>query len=121
MMEVSKVFGTAPYLPDDFRMGKILSTKIDTYSFGVVMYEMVTNLKVYDNTRNCKHLKDHVKTTVESKNIPKGFIDGSIPLDMNIIQFLIQIGNTCVVDRADQRPEMSTILDFFHTFCLNRL
>jgi serine/threonine protein kinase len=35
-MKVSKVHGTRPYLPDEFLRGKQMSTKVDTYSFGIV-------------------------------------------------------------------------------------
>jgi len=35
-ISVSHVIGTKPYLPDEFLRGKKLSTKVDTYSFGVV-------------------------------------------------------------------------------------
>lgn len=34
--DVSHVCGTKPYLPEDFCKSKKLSTKVDTYSFGVV-------------------------------------------------------------------------------------
>lgn len=34
--DVSRVCGTKPYLPADFIRNKKLSTKVDTYSFGVV-------------------------------------------------------------------------------------
>lgn len=33
---VKVVHGTMPYLPDEFLRGKKFSTKVDTYSFGVV-------------------------------------------------------------------------------------
>ena len=35
-VKVSKVHGTRPYLPDEFLRAKKFSTKVDTYSFGVV-------------------------------------------------------------------------------------
>jgi len=34
--DVSRVCGTKPYLPEDFCLNKKLSTKVDTYSFGMV-------------------------------------------------------------------------------------
>ena len=36
-VKVSRVHGTRPYLPDEFLRGKKFSTKVDTYSFGVVI------------------------------------------------------------------------------------
>lgn len=118
-MEISKVFGTEPYLPDDFKLNRILTTKVDTYSFGVVMYEMVTNAKVYDKDRKHRHLKDHVKATLHSNPIPKGLIDESIPNDQNIIKFLLQIGSNCLAKRSEDRPEMVQILNLFDTFSIN--
>lgn len=35
-IKVSHVRGTEPYLPEEFLRSKQLSTKVDTYSFGVV-------------------------------------------------------------------------------------
>lgn len=35
-VKVSHVHGTRPYLPDEFLRGNKFSTKVDTYSFGVV-------------------------------------------------------------------------------------
>lgn len=118
-MELSKVFGTEPYLPDDFKLNRILTTKVDTYSFGIVMYEMVTNAKVYDKDREQKHLKDYVRTTLHSDTIPKDFIDESIPIDLDVIRFLLQIGSNCVAKKAEDRPEMVQILNLFDTFSIN--
>lgn len=35
-VKVSRVHGTRPYLPDEFLRGKKFSTKVDTFSFGIV-------------------------------------------------------------------------------------
>lgn len=35
-IKVSRVHGTRPYLPDEFLRGKKFSTKVDTFSFGIV-------------------------------------------------------------------------------------
>lgn len=43
-VDVTHVYGTKPYLPDEFLRGKKFSTKVDTYSFGVVC--MLINFKV---------------------------------------------------------------------------
>lgn len=44
-VQVSHVTGTAPYLPYEFVKNKKLSTKVDTYSFGMVC--IVIYLEVY--------------------------------------------------------------------------
>ncbi|KAK9753166.1 Protein tyrosine and serine/threonine kinase [Popillia japonica] len=57
---VSRIHGTRPYLPDEFLRGGKLSTKVDTYSFGVVLFELATGLRAYSERRKYKFLKDHV-------------------------------------------------------------
>lgn len=37
-VKVSKVHGTRPYLPVELLRGRKFSTKVDTYSFGVVSF-----------------------------------------------------------------------------------
>lgn len=49
-MEVSRVYGTRPYLPREFLVDRTLSTKVDTYSFGIVLLELATGLKAYDKS-----------------------------------------------------------------------
>lgn len=39
-VEISRVYGTRPYLPLEFISNRCLSTKIDTFSFGIVLYEV---------------------------------------------------------------------------------
>ncbi|KOX69995.1 Serine/threonine-protein kinase pelle [Melipona quadrifasciata] len=50
-MKVSKIHGTRPYLPEEFLHGRKLSTKIDTYSYGIVLFELATGLSAYDESR----------------------------------------------------------------------
>lgn len=57
-MEVSRVYGTRPYLPIEFLLDRQLSTKVDTFSFGVVLLELATGLRAHDNSY--KFLSRHV-------------------------------------------------------------
>lgn len=41
-VKVSRVHGTRPYLPDEFLRLKKFSTKVDTYSFGVVISQNIS-------------------------------------------------------------------------------
>lgn len=51
-LEVSRVFGTRPYLPQEFLKHSLLSTRVDVFSFGVVLFELATGFKAYDKMRN---------------------------------------------------------------------
>lgn len=41
-MEVSRIVGTCHYLPVDYIKNKILSPKVDVYSYGIVLYEIAS-------------------------------------------------------------------------------
>lgn len=49
--QVSRVHGTKPYLPADYLRSKKLSVKVDTYSYGIVLFELCTGLRAYDEKR----------------------------------------------------------------------
>lgn len=55
-VKVSRVHGTRPYLPDEYLRSKKLSTKVDTYSFGIVLFELATGLRAYEEQRQKKFL-----------------------------------------------------------------
>jgi len=55
-VKVSRVHGTRPYLPDEYLRSKKLSTKVDTFSFGTMLYEVTTGQRVYEESRPKKFL-----------------------------------------------------------------
>jgi len=67
VMKVSSVFGTRPYLPIEFLASKKLSTKVDTFSFGILLLELITGLRAYDPHRKPEFLINYV-TSEMSKN-----------------------------------------------------
>lgn len=69
-MEVSRVYGTKPYLPAEFLLYKILSIKVDSYSFGIVLFELATGLRAYDN-RSYKYLISHIRSHTQAGNVVK--------------------------------------------------
>ncbi|KAF5296322.1 hypothetical protein FQA39_LY12539 [Lamprigera yunnana] len=106
-IKVSRIHGTRPYLPDEFLRSKKVSTKVDTYSFGIVLFEIATVLWVYVEQRPHKSLRDHIinyegdifnlkdKRVEDGDYIFKGFID---------------IGKVCVSKKTKDRPEMVAVL-----------
>jgi len=55
-VKVSRVHGTRPYLPDEYLRSKKLSTKVDTFSFGIVLFEVATGQRAYEEKRRKKFL-----------------------------------------------------------------
>lgn len=108
-VKVSKVHGTRPYLPDEFLRAKKFSTKVDTFSFGVVLFELATGLRAYDESRTHKYLREHVESMSEEKindlrDTKAGYDDG------NSFFTLISIGHWCVSVKPRDRPEMVQVL-----------
>ncbi|GAB0094793.1 Serine/threonine-protein kinase pelle [Sergentomyia squamirostris] len=108
-MEVSRVYGTKPYLPAEFLAFRSLSTKVDTYSFGVVLFELMTGLRAYDHRRTHKFLTRHIIEACAKNVSIDNLIDLSCPADdvaKRACMMIIQLGCWCTRDRADERPEM---------------
>lgn len=109
-MKVSRVHGTRPYLPDEFLRGKQISTKVDTYSFGIVLFELATGLRAYDDSRSYKLLKEHVENC--TKEQLETLVDKkAVPENPAIFQHLVALGLECVKKIPKQRPKMEKVLE----------
>lgn len=111
-VEISKVYGTRPYLPAEFIVTRCLSTKIDTYSFGIVLYEMATKKKVFDRNRNPTHLVELMRN-YHAERIPyTDIIDSTHPFDQVgsfVFSILTKLGQECTAVDPNKRPEMQTV------------
>ncbi|XP_050440658.1 serine/threonine-protein kinase pelle-like isoform X2 [Adelges cooleyi] len=115
-VKVSHVHGTRPYLPDEFLRGKKFSAKVDTFSFGVVLFEIATGQRAYDSSRDHKFLKDHVEN---NDNSISEMIDAKAGLDeCNVFPCLISLGKKCVNFKPKDRPEMEQVLKQLDTIIL---
>lgn len=116
-MEVSSVYGTRPYLPMDFLEKRTLSTKIDTFSYGIVLFELFTGLKAYDKKRglNKEFLSKYMRLMCQ-ENVPMiKLLDKN--LNPNAVcndsyMRLIQVGLICTEEKSDARPEMVKVLHY---------
>lgn len=108
-MKVSKIHGTRPYLPEEFLHGRKLSTKIDTYSYGIVLFELATGLSAYDESRlENKFLKDFIDNW-EDKNISLLIDKKAGERDKQVYNNLIILGKWCTNRMAQNRPEMDFV------------
>ncbi|XP_074032514.1 serine/threonine-protein kinase pelle-like [Leptinotarsa decemlineata] len=106
-LKVSRVFGTKPYLPKDFITSKELSTKVDTYSFGVVLFEIGTSLEPYSIRRKNKFLRDHV---LNYEGDLLALKDQRAKGYNQCYKGIMEIGKMCVRTEAKDRPEMTDVL-----------
>lgn len=118
--ELSRVFGTKPYLPHEFLNSHLFSTKVDVFSFAVVLFELATGLKAYDKRRKNPFLYDHLSKIDESSmdNIRK-IIDKTTDYDqacLNLCQLMIYLGKKCCDHNPNYRPDMASVLKALETF-----
>ncbi|XP_074110033.1 serine/threonine-protein kinase pelle [Cotesia typhae] len=110
-MKVSKVHGTKPYLPEEFLRGKILSTKVDTYSYGIVCFELATGLPAYDDARiKHKFLKDFIDSWSD-KDIFFLKDKKAGNESEKVFGNLILLGKWCSNRLAKDRPEMELVFN----------
>ncbi|XP_051874521.1 interleukin-1 receptor-associated kinase-like 2 isoform X2 [Pristis pectinata] len=63
------------YLPDEFVRHRWLSEKVDTFSFGIVLAEILTGMKAVDESRQPAFLKDLVLEELEAEKQMKNGAD----------------------------------------------
>lgn len=108
-MKVSKIHGTRPYLPEEFLHGRKLSTKVDTYSYGIVLFELATGLSAYDDSRlENKFLKDFIDSW-EDKDLPLLIDKKAGEKDKQVYNNLMVLGKWCANRMAQNRPEMDYV------------
>lgn len=123
-VEVSSVFGTKPYLPNEYLLHRELSTKIDTYSFGVVLFEVLTAMKACDRQRGTgkAFLTQFMWEMRRNHEQMMKFIDKNIDsttVSSMVYDKIMEIGFQCTEERAQNRPEMfdvnEKLKDLFNT------
>lgn len=110
--QISKVFGTKPYIPPEFIRGRDFSVKVDTFSFGVVLFELATGEQAFDNSREKKHIIDHVKFAISMNGPISNLIDNTLPIDDNalyVFRKFLSLGLKCTVTNCIERPYMEYV------------
>ncbi|KAL6433339.1 hypothetical protein ACFW04_006478 [Cataglyphis niger] len=108
-MKISKIHGTRPYLPEEFLFDKKLSTKIDTYSYGIVLFEMATGLRAYDDSRPEKKFLRDLIDAWEDKDLFLLIDKKAGEKDKQVYKNLISLGKWCANRLAQNRPEMELV------------
>ncbi|XP_046814894.1 serine/threonine-protein kinase pelle [Vespa crabro] len=108
-MKVSRIHGTRPYLPDDFLYGRQLSTKIDTYSYGIVLFELATGLPPYDDNRPQKKFLKEFIDSIEDQYLHLLIDKKAGDKDKQAYSNFIVLGKWCSNRMAQNRPEMEVV------------
>lgn len=113
MIVVSQIHGTRYYLPHEYLKSRQLSTKVDIYSYGIVLLELATSKHVYDKRRKTRTLIETVQDCALSNQLDSLRDTNAGDENQVIFSLLIHLGQKCSsYDRKD-RPEMEQVLQQF--------
>ncbi|KAL8217915.1 hypothetical protein R6Q57_021288 [Mikania cordata] len=109
----SRVVGTRGYMPPEYLIDGIISTKIDVFSFGVLILEIISSKMNYVSY-DVEHPLNLLGLAWELWNQGKGLElmdpvleDTSTPKE---VMTCIHVGLLCVQDHATDRPTMSEVV-----------
>ena len=109
------VIGTSVYMaPEAFR-GDV-SAKLDSFAFGVVLLELLTGLKPYDESRDEPDLLSHIEEWIESHDLEsepsdlKKLLDERIEWQQTIAKELLDISRQTTEQRKKHRLGMTQVL-----------
>ncbi|XP_071714084.1 uncharacterized protein [Rutidosis leptorrhynchoides] len=109
---VDEVGGTREYLPPELHLWSRLSTKVDVYSFGLLVLETITGRQVSEI-----HQSVQCDNYQAWKNLSQGPISNTIgpriAVDASSIKTFIKIGLSCIVSDPVLRPTMEEVVDMF--------
>lgn len=105
---LTRVYGTRSYLPTEFLAEKALSTKVDTYSFGVVLLELATGQRAFDANFGYLHERVRKPDRPGSPQMPQ--LLGDADRNKFTYSVLIHLGKQCTERRATDRPEMERVM-----------
>ncbi|CAD6190724.1 unnamed protein product [Caenorhabditis auriculariae] len=119
----SHIKGTLAYLPPEFITSKILSTKLDVYSFGIVLLEIASGLRAYVDTRVPRSLVDYCVMLREKARKDMGILRDSlmdkktpslalIEDENSLFHTLVDIGLKSSQKDRIARPSMRDVVDF---------
>ena len=121
----SKMRGTRGYMAPEWIYNLPITSKVDVYSYGIVLLEMVTGkspngMHTLDSreTREHKRLVTWVRETIDFENaITMSWIEEIIdPMicgnyDKVKVELLVKVALQCVAENKDDRPTMNQVVE----------
>uniref|UniRef100_A0A1I7TE28 non-specific serine/threonine protein kinase n=1 Tax=Caenorhabditis tropicalis TaxID=1561998 RepID=A0A1I7TE28_9PELO len=118
----SHIKGTLAYLAPEFITSKILTTKLDVYSYGIVLLEIASGQRAYSDTRETRGLVEYclvTKELAEHRNVRlrEILIDKRAPplaneAEESFLETLIDVGLAGALNDRKLRPTMAQIVEY---------
>ncbi|XP_037295892.1 serine/threonine-protein kinase pelle [Manduca sexta] len=109
-LKVSKVYGTRPYLPDEYLRSRCLSPAVDVFSFGVVVAEMATALAPLDRARASPLLSAYLhllhQDRVDFASLEDPLLYGTANSNPLLCRQFMSIAIDCTKYARYERPSM---------------
>ncbi|CAG9539948.1 unnamed protein product [Cercopithifilaria johnstoni] len=113
----SHVKGTLAYLPQEFLTERIISTKLDVYSYGIVLLEVATGLKPHvvkrDPQNIVEYVTNHQRSGKQESILADHQCEFTNDLDVSYFNLMLQTGLKCVVQDYRKRPTFREIANAF--------
>nr|CAI5841302.1 unnamed protein product [Callosobruchus analis] len=104
-INATTIFGTTAYMAPEAFKGNI-SVKLDTFSYGVVLLELLTSLAPNDDSREDNDLVTHVYSTDDKMSLVDKAAGTWEENQVNYAEKLFEIASKCVEERKKDRPTM---------------
>ena len=104
---VSMVQGTQAYLPEDYIRNRQLAPAVDTFCYGIFLFELVSarspSFPWHEGKDNCRY-----REAMLDANVPDKFVDKNAPPSY-WSRLLFYIGKDCAQKSRKSRPKMTDV------------
>ncbi|KAJ0477170.1 putative protein kinase RLK-Pelle-SD-2b family [Helianthus annuus] len=112
--DFSMVRGTRGYMAPEWVLNLAITSKVDVYSYGVVVLEMITGRSpCSENGEGQGGLVSWVQERVKTECWVEETVSGSIrgEYDGSVMEKLVEIALQCVEENSEARPTMSQVVN----------
>ncbi|KAK6928285.1 S-locus glycoprotein domain [Dillenia turbinata] len=121
----SRIRGTEGYMAPEWFSNQSISSKVDVYSYGIAMLEMVTgknptSIFAFDDREDAKKMslvtwvREKLETGVSASSLRmEDVFDPAVDAyyDVKKIEILVKVALQCVEENKDARPTMRKVVD----------
>jgi serine/threonine protein kinase len=107
LTQAGMVYGTPEYMAPEQALGQQVDQRVDVYSLGVILYEMLTGARPFDDESKVKLLGMHLTAPVP----PMATRGASIPPELEVL--VMRMLSKEASDRPQEAREITDALDAF--------